>query len=150
MKFENLFHIMLICFLAITGCADRQAKIAAAQQPRLSLSADSSAVELHDLPADILEHFRTDTLTIREWQGFFAVYRDPGDPELKDIQAPLAGTYSVNDSLVVFVPDDDFVSDSGYFARYYDRNILAAPSDIVVNKRGLSAEVKVVEVVFRR
>jgi hypothetical protein len=150
MKFENLFHIMLICFLGLTACKGKQREDLPRQQVRLSLSADSSAVELHGLPADVLESLGTDSLGEKQWQSFFGVYSDPGDPELKDLQRPVSGSYSVKDSIISFVPAEEFEKDSLYFTRFYSRYILDKPSDVIMGEGGISAQAEVVEFVFKR
>ena len=150
MKFENLFHLMVICFFGLTACQGKPQKDTDKQDVRISLSDDSSVVELHDLPLDVLDYLGSDTLGEKEWQGFFAVYPDPGDPELKDLQRPVSGSYSVKDKIILFIPTKEFKKDNVYFARFYMRNILAKPSEVVMGERGLSAPAEVVEFEFKR
>jgi hypothetical protein len=150
MKFENLFHIVLICFLVLTACRGNREQNLHGKQVRFSLSPDSSAVALQGLPADVLEYLGSDTLAEKEWQAFFGVYPEPEDPELKDIQRPVSGSYSVKDSIILFVPAEAFKKDSLYFARFYSRSILAKPSDVIMGEGGLSAQADVVEFVFKR
>ena len=150
MKFENLFHIMLICFLALGACEQKAATDGALESVKFSLSADSSGVELHKLSADVLDFLQSDTLTEKQWQAFFGVYPEPGDPELRDFQKALPGNYRLMDSVIIFSPAERFRKDSVYFARFYKRNILAKPSDVILGDRGLSAENDIVEFVFKR
>ena len=150
MKFENLFHIMLICFLTLGACNRKEAENGALERVRFSLSADSSSVEVHKLPADVLDFLQADTLSEKQWQAFFGVYRQPVDAELKDFQKPLSGSYRLQDSLIIFSPSEDFRKDSVYFARFYKRNILVKPSDVILGDRGLSAETDVIEFDFKR
>jgi hypothetical protein len=150
MKVENLFHIILIFLVGLSSCSRKSAEQAPEQSIRISLSEDSSGVELHGLDADVLEWLGTDTLGEKEWQGFFAIFSDQGDPELRDLQRPLAGEYRVKDRMILFVPAEKFKPDSVYFARYYSRDILEKPSDLIMREGSLSGNAGVVEFVFKR
>ncbi|NEU08990.1 hypothetical protein GZH53_11760 [Flavihumibacter sp. R14] len=150
MKVENLFHLILICFLGLMACSNKKALNTPHEKVRFSLAADSSAVEMHGLSSDVLDYLGSDSLGEKEWQSFFSVYPDHGDPELKDLQRPLAGQYLLKDSVISFVPAEEFKKDSVYFARFYTRNILGKPSDLVMDGRGLSEQAEIVEFSFKK
>lgn len=149
MKFENLFHIILISFLAITACNPNS--ISETSQPiiTISLSADSTAVELHQVPQHILEYFQADSLSLKEWQSFFSVYPDASDPELRGLQSSLTGRYFLQDSTIVFVPQQKFQKDSTYYARFYIPKALSKPSDIFIGKN-ISDDSELIEFDFKR
>ncbi|HUH33248.1 MAG TPA: hypothetical protein VLZ28_04795 [Daejeonella sp.] len=115
----------------------------------ISLSADSSTVELHDVEPDVLAYLQKESLSNKEWQSLFAVYPDTNDPELRDLQFPLEGNYVIRDSFIVFLPKEAFKKDSAYFARFYRSQILMKPSD-VIKEGNLSRRAEVVEFNFRR
>jgi len=150
MKVENLFHIIVICFLGLGACKGKQRDVYMLPQLRFSLSADSSSVELHGLPADFIDALSADSLGEKEWQGLLGVYSDPNDPEMRDFQRPLAGQYSLRDSVVLFVPAEAFKRDSVYFARFYNQHILAKPSDMIMGDRRISGDAEVLEFVFTK
>ena len=149
MKFENVLHIILISFSCLTACSSNPTPSALQKGVHITLSADSSTVELHDVELDVLEYLQGDSLSKKEWQGLFAVYPDTNDPELRDLQFPLEGNYIVRDSIIVFLPKEDFKKDSQYFARFYRRKILGKPSDVVI-EGNLSRQTQTVEFNFKR
>ena len=149
MKVENLFHIILISLLVMTACNSKPAPQAKQKEVHISLSADSSTVELHMLQPDVLEYLQRDSLTRKEWQNVFAVYPDVTDPELRDLQPALEGDYLVKDSIIVFLPKEGFKNDSAYFARFYSPQILMKPSDVIM-EGNLSRRAEIIEFNFRR
>jgi hypothetical protein len=128
---ENLFRIIIISFLISTSCGQKQSPIALKPDVFISLSADSTTIELHRIPKDVLNYFKSDSIESKEWASFFAVYPDSKNIELRDFQPVLSGTYRVNDSLIVFKPDISFKSDSAYFARCYNHELWFEPSKII-------------------
>lgn len=149
MKIENTLHIILISFLCLTACSSKPSPGALQKGVHISLSADSSTIELHNLQPDVLEYLQRDSLTKKEWQSVFAVYQDISDPELRDLQKALEGKYLVRDSMIIFLPTEGFKRDSAYFARFYSPKILAKPSDVIV-EGNLSRQSETVEFIFRR
>ena len=137
MKLKNLFHIILIIFLTFYGCSQAERKQTSDKGLSLRLSADSTAVELFNIPVHIIEEFRSDSLEASQWKNFFAVYEEPADPEMRDYQAAIDGSYTVTDSLVEFIPTNGFVKGRSYFSRCYTKYILEEPEDII-SKRDLS------------
>lgn len=131
MKVENLFHIFLIILLTVTSCKTKPTRSEVSDHAQFRLSADSTAVELTHANTELLEYLKQDSLTEKQWQSFFAVYPDPGVEELRDLQKPIQGKYLLQDSLIIFVPQQKFQNGAGYFARYYNRNVLNTPSDIL-------------------
>lgn len=149
MKIENLFQFILISFLAVTACNADTTTGVPPQRMSLSLSADSSAVELRQVPEHILEYFQSDSLSQKEWQSFFSVYPDASNPELRGLQAAIAGRYVLHDSTIVFIPQEKFQKDSAYYARCYTRSLLATPSDIIKGKN-ISSDAEFIEFDFKR
>ena len=149
MKFENLFQIILVSFLVFAGCDSKPTQQALPKKVVISLSADSSFVILQRLPADVLDYLKADSIGQRQWQSIFSVYTDPKNPELRDFQSPLSGIYKVEDSLIYFIPDKAFQKDSAYFSRFYGRDILAQPSDIIKGHK-LKGQAQVTEFDFIR
>lgn len=149
MKIENLFHFILISFLIISACNRNQSSLASPNEVNISLSVDSTAVELHDVRPDVLEYFRSDSINEKDWQSFFAIYPESHDPEMRDLQQPLKGIYTVKDSTILFVPKDKFEKDIVYFARCYSRKVLSKPSDIIWGGK-LSEKTEPIELVFKR
>lgn len=150
MEVRNLlvFSIMNV-MLFTTACREKTSETSSGKRVQISLSADSSAVELRHVRPDVLEYLQSDSLSLKEWQSFFSVFLTPGDPELRDLQRPLNGRYSVRDTTIVFIPEKQFEKDSLYFARCFSRQIMDEPSDLVMGRK-LSAESEFVEFNFKR
>ena len=135
MKLKNLFHIILIIFLIFYGCSQAERKQTSDRGLSLRLSADSSAVELFNIPVHIIEEFRSDSLETSQWENFFAVYEEPADPELRDLQKALEGAYEIRDSLVRFMPSAAFKKGGIYFARCYAKKLLQEPQDLISSRK---------------
>lgn len=131
MKFENLFHILLFFLLAVVSCKLKPSDPGIQNHVQIKLSADSSAIELYHAHTELLEYLKQDTLSGKQWQSFFAIYADPGEEELREIQKPLEGKYMLQDSLIIFVPGEKFKKGASYFARYYNRHVLDKASDVI-------------------
>jgi len=149
MKFEKILHIILIGIPYLSACSSHPSPDVLQKGVHISLSADSSSVELHRVQPDVLAYLQGDSLSRKDWQSLFAVYPDSPDPELRDLQIPLEGDYVLRDSTIVFLPHEGFKKDSAYFARFYSRKILGTPSDVVL-EGNLSGQAKTVEYKFRR
>lgn len=149
MKIENLFQLILISFMALIACNVDLKPELVPKSIRITLSADSSSVELHRVPKTILDYLQTDSLSQQEWQSFFSVYRDASDPEFRDMQPALDGNYILKDSLILFIPNEKFKKDSAYNARCYTRHLMAKPSDIIKGQK-LSGQTEVIEFGFKR
>lgn len=146
---RNVLRIILISILCLSACSSDPSPAALQKGVHISLSADSSSVELHLVQPDVLEYLKEDSLSKKEWNGLFAVYRDPKDPELRDLQLPLKGNYLVKDSVIVFLPLEGFERDSGYFARFYSPKTLVKPSDAIA-EGNLARKPEIVEFNFIR
>ncbi len=105
----------------------------------IQVSADSTGVELHNIPSFILNNFKTDSLAQHKWKSFFAVYEDPKDSELRDIQSPLKGTYTAKDSLIIFIPHAGFKKNQKYFAECYTKEILLKSQNLFESKKLMSS-----------
>ncbi len=128
---------MLIIFLSTNGCSQREEKNKASTGVRIALSADSTSVELQNIPSYAIAEFRADSLGTEQWKDFFAVYEEPSDEEMRDFQDAVDGTYLVLDSLVRFLPAGGFKKGQPYFSRCYTRELMQEPEDIIA-KRDLS------------
>ncbi|MEO8795949.1 MAG: hypothetical protein ABI390_10815, partial [Daejeonella sp.] len=73
---------------------------------------------------------------------------EPKDPDLRDIQKPLAGNYSVKDSTINFKPAQQFKKGEAYFVQCYARKIYVAPQDFI-REHHLPSKNSFQEVVFK-
>lgn len=112
------------------------------------LSSNNNSVELSGLSTDILEELRADSLKDAHWINFFAVYEEPSDPEMRDFQPFLEGTYLIEDSLIRFKPRSAFSSGAAYFARSYTGMLLLEEEDLL-EKRELFSTDGFIEYKFR-
>lgn len=135
MKLKNLFHIISIIFLTFYGCGQAEREQTSATGISLRLSIDSAAVELYNIPVYIIEEFRSDSLEVSQWENFFAIYEEPADPELRDLQTPIEGVYEIRDSVVRFVPAAAFKAGGIYFARCYAKKLLQEPQDLISSRK---------------
>src|SRR6476660_4654480 len=117
MKLKHLFYIKAIIFLTLLGCGGAETPKTANSGMKMSLSADSSAVEVYNIPLNITEELRADSLGTEQWKDFFAVYEETTDKEMRDFQPALDGSYNVTDSLVEFIPAGSFTKGKAYFSR---------------------------------
>jgi len=138
MKFKNLFYIPTIIFLTLSGCGGTDTIKTANSGIMIRLSHDSSAVELYNIPLNITEELRADSMEAVRWKDFFAVYEETSDKEMRDFQTAIDGAYTVEDSLVEFIPINGFTQGKAYFSRCYTKDILEEPEDII-EKRELSS-----------
>ncbi|WP_411273218.1 hypothetical protein [Daejeonella sp.] len=137
MKLKNLFYISAIILLTISECGETVTNKTANSGIKLRLSSDSSSVELYNIPLNIIEELRVDSMEADRWKDFFAVYEETSDQEIRDFQPAIDGFYTVNDSLVKFIPAQGFANGKAYFSRCYTKDILEEPEDIIT-KRDLS------------
>lgn len=138
MKLKNLFCIPLIIFLTLSGCGEKKSDKTANSSIKIRLSPDSSSVELYNIPLNITEELRADSMESDRWKDFFAVYEEIADKEMRDFQTAIEGAYSVKDSLIEFIPASGFTKGKAYFSRCYTKDILEEPEDII-SKRELSS-----------
>jgi len=137
MKLKNLFYIPAIILLTLSGCGQTETTKTANSGIKIRLSSDSSSVELHNIPLNITEELRADSMEADRWKDFFAVYEETSDKEMRDFQSAIDGDYTVKDSLVEFIPAKGFTKGKAYFSRCYTKDILEEPEDII-SKRDLS------------
>ncbi len=135
MKLKNLFHITIFFFLTFNSCKQEKIKENASSAMQIRLSADNTAIELHNIPAYIIDEFQADSLQNSQWENFFAVYEDIPDPEMRDFQPALLGSYVIVDGLVRFTPGSDFRKGTSYFARCYTKSLLREPQDIISSRK---------------
>ncbi len=138
MKLKNLFYIPAIIFLTLSGCGETETTKTANSGIKIRLSSDSSSVELYNIPLNITEELREDSMETEQWKDFFAVYEETSDQEMRDFQTAIDGVYTVSDSLVEFIPTNGFAKGKAYFSRCYTKDILEEPEDII-SKRDLSS-----------
>lgn len=150
MKLDKLAHsIFMISLFLVAACQSKPTAPSLANQVQIRLSADSSSVELHAVRPDVVDYLKSDSIGLKEWQSFFSVYPAPADPEMRDFQRPLPGSYRVRDTTIVFIPNEQFEKDSLYFVRCYSRQIMDEPSDLVMGEK-LSVATEFVEFEFKR
>lgn len=135
MKLKNLFHITIIFFLTFNSCKQEKIKESTSSDMLIRLSADSTAIELHNIPAYIIDEFQADSLQNSQWENFFAVYEDIPDHEMRDFQPALEGSYVIVDGLVRFKPGADFRKEASYFARCYTKSLLREPQNIISSRK---------------
>ncbi len=131
MKLKNLFYIIVFIFLTLYGCGRTESTETANAGLKIRLSADSTKVQLYNVPLNIIEELRSDSLGTEQWQDFFAVYEEVSDKEMRDFQPALNGSYTIMDSLVEFMPSENFTSGKPYFARCYIKDIIEQPEEII-------------------
>jgi hypothetical protein len=148
MKLKHLFYINAIIFLTLLGCGGAETTKTANSGIRIRLSSDSSSVQLYNIPLNIVEELRADSMANDQWKDFFAVYEEIADKEMRDFQPAIEGSYAVRDSLVEFIPAEAFAKGKAYFSRCYTRDILEEPEDII-SKRDLSPTDGFMEFKFR-
>lgn len=149
MKMNNLFQISAIIFLfSSNACKQQDKKEKSFYSPLITLSSDSSTLELSGLSTDILEELRSDSLTDTLWVNFFAVYEEPIDTEMRDFQPALQGNYHIEDSLIRFKPKGKFKSGNAYFSRSYTKMLLQDSEDLL-KKRELFSSDGYIEYKFR-
>ncbi len=131
MKLKNLFYIPAIIFLTLPGCGGTEAPKTANAGIRIRLSPDSSSVQLYNIPLNIAEELRADSMGTDQWQDFFAIYEEIADKEMRDFQPAIDGSYAVKDSLIEFIPANGFVKGKSYFSRSYAKDILEGAEDMI-------------------
>lgn len=148
MNFKNVFYITAIFLLTFAGCGGGESAKTPNSGIKIRLSRDSSSVELYNIPSNITEELRRDSLGTNQWKDFFAVYEDTTDKEMRDFQNALDGLYSVKGTSVEFVPEIKFKSGKSYFARCYTKDILEEPEDLI-SRRDLTPSDSYLEFKFK-
>lgn len=131
MKFASLIQIALLLFLFSSSCTGQKENKRPAENMNIRLNSDSSAIELAEVPVYIIEELLADSLDFSQWSDFFAVYEEGLNPEMRDFQPALSGTYSIEKQSVRFRPDSAFRKGRSYFSRCYTKLLLRKPSDIL-------------------
>lgn len=131
MKFRNLVQVYAIFFIILGSCSERRSTDIPADTIKIKLSSDSSAIELTNVPAYIIDKFISDSLDYSQWSNFFAVYEESKDAEMRDFQPPISGTYRIEEQKIIFRPDSVFSKGKSYFSRCYTKLILRSPEDIL-------------------
>jgi len=131
MKLKNLFHISAIILIFFQSCKQEVVLERTNNKLLIRLNSDSSALELSGLADQALEELRTDSLPDSLWTNFFAVYEEPADPEMRDFQPALVGTYTIEGALIRFKPGDNFRDTRLYFARCYTKLLLQDAEDLI-------------------
>lgn len=135
MKLNNLFHISIFIFLALSSCRQEKPKDKVSSELQIGLSANSTEIVLSRVPSYIIDEFRADSLENIQWVNFFAVYRDTSDQEMRDFQPALEGTYTIAKGMVRFKPETEFKPGVPYFARCYTKMLLREPEDIISTRK---------------
>ena len=145
MQLNKIFTILLL-FL-ISACRQDNPSMDLTNQLKIRLSSDSTELILSNIPTNVIDVFREDSLDIERWTNFFAVYRDTTDLEMRDFQSALEGTYTILDSAIIFKPKDLWHKQQPYFARCYTKELLRKPEDII-SKRSINSSGGFVEYKF--
>jgi hypothetical protein len=132
MQLNKIFPIVLIFLLC--SCNQDNPDIALGDQLKIRLSSDSTELILSNIPTNVIEVFREDSLDNEGWTNFFAVYKDTTDFEMRDFQPALEGRYTILDSTIIFKPKDLWHKRQPYFARCYTKELLRKPEDIISKK----------------
>lgn len=148
MKFRILIQVFAIFFLILGSCSERRESEIPVETIKMKLNSDSSAIELINVPAHIKEEFISDSLDYSQWSNFFAVYEESKDPEMRDFQSALPGTYRVEKDKIIFRPDSVFGKGKFYFSRCYTKSLLRSPEDILSSGK-LSAADSYIEFRFK-
>lgn len=131
---KNLFYFLGFISAIIFGC--NQAEQAGHSTGIvMKLSDDSASVELHQIDQDVLTTFLSDTIDSTQWHNFFAVYEEPADEALRDVQKPLTGTYTIKDSVIRFTPAMPFKKGQAYFAHCYAKRYFFEAVDMVKSRK---------------
>lgn len=131
MKLKNLFHISVIILILFNSCRQETVQQNIQKTVIISLSPDSTSIELIGLQSLVLEELRTDSLPDSLWTNFFAVYEEPTDPEMRDFQPALEGIYTIEGKQIRFTPKDNFRENHLYFARCYTKLLLQDAEDLI-------------------
>ncbi|MFM6976064.1 MAG: hypothetical protein ACKOW2_04385 [Sphingobacteriaceae bacterium] len=103
---------------------------------------------IKQLPAELLANLHTNASDTLIWKQFFAVYAEPKDPDLRDFQQPLAGSYQVLEDGVSFKPQTPFKKGQTYFVLVYALNLELNLLDMF-QKNGIKSRKKPLEYKFR-
>ena len=114
----------------------------------IRLSPDSSSVMINQIPAELLAELRENTSDSLLWKQFFAVYPEPEDPDMRDFQKALAGTYGILKDGVFFKPNQPFEKGQSYLVLVYAQNKGLNLADLFQKKPGMTDE-KPLEYKFR-
>jgi hypothetical protein len=144
-----MFYAMLFILPGFHSCKQSAKEKTQAAGIVIKVSADSTGIELHHIPSFITDNFAADTLAQLHWKNFLAVYEEPNDPELRDIQPPLKGAYSVENGLIKFKPDAGFIKGHVYFAQCYAKKMLLEPQNLIINNNKLLSAGGFIEYKFR-
>jgi len=131
MKLKNLFHISVIILILFNSCRQEVVQQSLQNKLIIRLNSDSSSVELAGLASPVLEELKSDSLPDSLWTNFFAVYEDPNDPEMRDFQSAIEGTYTIEGELIRFKPKINFRRNQFYFARCYTKLLLQDAEDLI-------------------
>lgn len=130
-KLGNLIPLTALFLSVLSSCTGQNKDERTAESMNIRLNSDSSAIELREVPVYIIEKLSSDSLNFLQWSDFFAVYKESQDPEMRDFQSPLSGSYSVEGNRIRFRPDSAFVRGCSYFSRCYTKRLPGTSSDIL-------------------
>ncbi|MEJ7778045.1 MAG: hypothetical protein WKF68_00530 [Daejeonella sp.] len=128
---KHLFYNITIIFLTILGCGKGEEQKRTNPGMQIRLLADSTGLELYNIPLQVTKEFIADSIKSEQWKDFFAVYKDTSDLEMRDFQNAIDGSYTVKDGSIEFIPAKGFEKGSSYFSRCYIRELLQEPEDII-------------------
>ncbi|MHB1178281.1 MAG: hypothetical protein ACYCZO_08125 [Daejeonella sp.] len=128
---KYLFYNITTIFLTFYGCGLGESRKRTDPGMQIRLLADSTGVVLYNIPLQVTEEFKADSIKGEQWKDFFAVYEEPADPEMRDFQQAVDGSYTVKDASIEFIPAKDFEKGKSYFSRCYTRELMQEPEDII-------------------
>lgn len=129
MKIANLFVVLLGSAIAFSsGCGKSNPSETGLE---ITLSSDSTSVQLTKISEVIIEELKKDTLDQEQWNNLLAVYTEPYD----GLAAPLDGTYSFSDSKIIFTPSTRFEKGKTYKVESYIKRLHFEPEQIITGSR---------------
>lgn len=131
--YRNLLVYLFFIVMIPTGCNNLNST-ADEVDLKIKLSSDSSSILLCNLPPDLLAEFEKHPADTNILSRFFAVYEEPSDPDLKDLQKPIAGKYELQQNTLAFKPQQAFKKGQAYYAQVYIKKMSLNPISMLQNK----------------
>jgi hypothetical protein len=113
-KSQNLFAGLVIILLTY-GCS-RQKEKELLPGLKITLSGDSTSIQITNVPRHVMEQLRADSLTQTNWRRIMAVYEEGNEVR------PVSGLYSLDSLRIIFSPAGGFKKGRTYLAECYIRN----------------------------